>query len=202
MHILLWSITKQCPPQAILVSDWPIKKNLLLWNRLAKSTETWQEASIWNVLYEDCSFRLDRLTNMATTGNFFSDWSISKNISPLKLPSQMNRNLVGSIYMYGRLFIKFPQSRMKIFFNNIAKTKIKALIVFYNKLVKIVKFWMKPGLLLLWNQREKWLLFQVLTKEKWETTGRSGESTGRSQNISLVVPLFTFAGHYRGIRML
>jgi len=25
----------------------------------------------------------------------------------------MNRNLVGSIYMYGRLCIKFPQSRMK-----------------------------------------------------------------------------------------
>ena len=25
----------------------------------------------------------------------------------------MNRNLVGSIYMYGRLFIKFPRSRMK-----------------------------------------------------------------------------------------
>ena len=58
------------------------------------------------------------------------------------------------------------------------------------------------GLPLLWNQREKWLLFQVLTKEKWETTGRSGESTGRSQNISLIVPLFTFMGHYRGIRML
>ena len=26
---------------------------------------------------------------------------------------QMNRNLVGSIYMYGRFCIKFPQSRMK-----------------------------------------------------------------------------------------
>ena len=25
----------------------------------------------------------------------------------------MNRNLVGSIYMYGRLCIKFPQSRLK-----------------------------------------------------------------------------------------
>jgi hypothetical protein len=25
----------------------------------------------------------------------------------------MNRNLVGSIYMYGRFCIKFPQSRMK-----------------------------------------------------------------------------------------
>jgi hypothetical protein len=34
------------------------------------------------------------------------------------------------------------------------------------------------------------------------TTGRSGESTERGQNISLIVPLFTFAGHYRGIRML
>ena len=54
---------------------------------------------------------------------------------------------------------------------------------------------MKAGLTLLWNQREKWLLFQLLTKEKWETTGRSGESTGRSQNISLIVPLFTFAWH-------
>ena len=29
------------PPQAILVSDWPIFKNLLLQNRLAKWTETW-----------------------------------------------------------------------------------------------------------------------------------------------------------------
>ena len=40
-----------------------------------------------------------------------SDWSISKKSSPLKLLSHMNRNLVGSIYMYGRF--KFPQSRMK-----------------------------------------------------------------------------------------
>jgi hypothetical protein len=31
----------------------------------------------------------------------------------LKLLSHMNRNLVGSIYMYGRFCIKFPQSRMK-----------------------------------------------------------------------------------------
>jgi hypothetical protein len=66
----------------------------------------------------------------------------------------------------------------------------------------ILIFIENPGLPLLWNQREKWLLFQVLTKEKWETTGRSGESTERSQNIFLIVPLFTFAGHYRGIRML
>ena len=42
-----------------------------------------------------------------------SDWSISRKSSPLKLLSHMNRNLVGSIYMYGRLCIKFSQSRMK-----------------------------------------------------------------------------------------
>jgi hypothetical protein len=42
-----------------------------------------------------------------------SDWSISKKSSPLKLLSHMNRNLVGSIYMYGSFCIKFPQSRMK-----------------------------------------------------------------------------------------
>jgi hypothetical protein len=30
-----------------------------------------------------------------------SDWLISKKSSPLKLLSHMNRNLVGSIYMYG-----------------------------------------------------------------------------------------------------
>jgi hypothetical protein len=34
-----------------------------------------------------------------------SDWSISKKSSPLKLLSHMNRNLVGSIYMYGRFCI-------------------------------------------------------------------------------------------------
>jgi hypothetical protein len=35
IHLQTW------PPQAILVSDWYISKNLLLWNRLAKWTETW-----------------------------------------------------------------------------------------------------------------------------------------------------------------
>jgi hypothetical protein len=42
-----------------------------------------------------------------------SDWSISKKTFLLKLLNHMNQNLVGSIYIYGRFCIKFPQSRMK-----------------------------------------------------------------------------------------
>jgi hypothetical protein len=72
IHVQTW------PPQAILVSDWSISKNLFLWNRLAKffSSETgWSNElklgrkHLWKVLCYDCSFRHDPLTNMATTDN-------------------------------------------------------------------------------------------------------------------------------------
>ena len=85
-------------------------QNLILWDRLAKLTETGQEASLecplWRLLILSWS-----VNKHGHHRQFL--FLISKRSSPLKLPSQMNRSLVGSIYMYGRLCIKFPQSRMK-----------------------------------------------------------------------------------------
>jgi hypothetical protein len=58
----------------------------------------------WNVLCNDCSFYCDPLTNMVGTDNSCFWLVVLKKTSHLSLISQMNQNLVGSIY--GRFSIK------------------------------------------------------------------------------------------------
>jgi hypothetical protein len=50
------------------------------------------------VLYENCTFCPDLLTNITTTGNSCFCFADLKKSSSLKPLGQMNRNLVGSIY--------------------------------------------------------------------------------------------------------
>ena len=92
------------PPQTILVSDW------LIFFKIFFSVTAWPNESKfgrnhpWKVLYNDCSFSFNPLTNMAATGNYrFLSFDLKKS-SPLKPLGHMDRNLVVSIL--GWSFIK------------------------------------------------------------------------------------------------
>jgi hypothetical protein len=79
------------PPQAILVSDWSISKKNFFSETARPNESKLGRQHLWKVLYKECSFSSDPLTNMAATQTILvSDWLISKKSSLKKLQYQMN----------------------------------------------------------------------------------------------------------------
>jgi hypothetical protein len=56
-------------PHAILVSDWLISKQIFFSETARPNELNIGKKHIWQVLYKECSFRTDLLTNMVAKGN-------------------------------------------------------------------------------------------------------------------------------------
>ena len=92
------------PLQTILVTDWLISKKYSPLKLLSQMKRNLVGSIYGRSSINSSYFVMIRLQACPLQTILVTDWLISKKSSPLKLRSQMNRNLVGS--MYGRSSIK------------------------------------------------------------------------------------------------
>ena len=93
----------ECPLLRLLISSRLINKHGYHWNLVG---------SIYGMFFMKIAhFILIGQQTWRPHAILVSDWFISYKCSPLKLHSHMNRNLVRSIYMYGRFCIKISSKQ-------------------------------------------------------------------------------------------
>jgi hypothetical protein len=141
LHILSRSVDKH-GRQTILVSDWPISNNLLLWNCLAKLAELWWEAEpLFSVGKARTFVVLQLVTNVDIAAYVWKIYDFKIEVVPLiinfstelttvvkfevKVQKWCGRSCIGS-------FFNFQLWRIYWKCINIKKSKMSKIIVFVN----------------------------------------------------------------------
>jgi hypothetical protein len=110
MLIPFWSVNKHGRHRTFLFLIVRFLKQFFLWNRWPNDMKL-RKNQLWKLLYSNCSFRFDPLTNMAATGN--SCIRLVAFFSETALPRRTEIWWEAPIG-YGRFCIRFRRAEWKV----------------------------------------------------------------------------------------